>query len=117
MNHLKTPEEDLLLQIEKEAEQYPYCQTFWILLAAGWAIYDPLKFQQNLPKIATIIPDRAQLKKVLNSSIEKQTLIQHAPSSFSTNPEIALQEESNSKKNYSSENHLQLLIQHQKCQF
>jgi tetratricopeptide (TPR) repeat protein len=75
INCFQSPEEALLPQLEKETEQYPYCQTLWMLLAAGWALYDPLKFQQNLPKIATIVPARTQLKEVVSRSINKSPLI------------------------------------------
>ena len=75
INCFHAPEEALLPQLEKETEQYPYSQTLWMLLAAGWALYDPLKFQQNLPKIATIVPARAQLKEVVSRSINKSPLI------------------------------------------
>ena len=75
INCFQSPEEAQLPQLEKEAEQYPYCQTLWLLLAAGWALYDPLKFQQNLPKIATIVPARAQLKEVVSRSINRSPLI------------------------------------------
>ena len=75
INCFQPPEEALLPLLEEEAEQYPYCQTLWTLLAAGWALYDPLKFQQNLPKIATIVPCRAQLKEVVSRSVSKSPLI------------------------------------------
>ena len=75
INCFQPPEEALLPQLEKEAEQYPYSQTLWMLLAAGWTLYDPLKFQQNLPKIATIVPVRAQLKEVISRSVNKMPLI------------------------------------------
>jgi len=75
INCFQTPEETLLPQLEKEAEQYPYSQTLWMLLAAGWALHDPLKFQQNLPKIATIVTSRSQLKDVVSRSITKSSLI------------------------------------------
>jgi len=75
INCFQSPEEAQLPQLEKEVFQYPYSQTLWMLLAAGWALYDPLKFQQNLPKIATIVPARAQLKEVVSRSINKSPLI------------------------------------------
>jgi len=75
INCFQPPEEALLPQLEKEVAQYPYSQTLWMLLAAGWALYDPLKFQQNLPKIATIVPARAQLKEVVSRSVNKSPLI------------------------------------------
>ena len=75
INRFYPPEEALLPQLEKEAEQYPYCQTLWMLLAAGWALHDSLKFQQNLPKIATIVSNRSQLKEVVNRSINKSPLV------------------------------------------
>jgi tetratricopeptide (TPR) repeat protein len=75
INCFQTPEEELLPLLETEVEQYPYSQTLWMLLAAGWALHDPLKFQQNLPKIATIIPSRTQLKDVVSRSIKKAPLV------------------------------------------
>ena len=75
INCFQPPEEAQLPQLEKEVAQYPYSQTLWMLLAAGWALYDPLKFQQNLPKIATIVPARAQLKEVVSRSVNKSPLI------------------------------------------
>jgi tetratricopeptide (TPR) repeat protein len=46
-----------------------------MLLAVGWTLHDPLKFQQNLPKIATIVPSRSQLKEVISRSVNKSPLI------------------------------------------
>ena len=75
INSFYPPEEALLPQLEKDAEQYPYCQTLWMLLAAGWALHEPLKFQQNLPKIATIVSSRSQLKEVVSRSVNKSPLV------------------------------------------
>jgi len=75
VNRFQPPEEALLPQLEQEAEQYPYCQTLWMLLAAGWTLHEPLKFQQNLPKIATIVPSRSRLKEVVHRSVSKLPLV------------------------------------------
>jgi tetratricopeptide (TPR) repeat protein len=90
INCFHSPEEALLPQLEKEAEQYPYSQTLWMLLAAGWALHDPLKFQQNLPKIATIVPSRSQLKDVISRSVNKSPLIIPLFSIIEETPVVAL---------------------------
>ena len=118
INCFQPPEEALLSQLEEEAEQYPYCQTLWTLLAAGWALYDPLKFQQNLPKIATIVPVRAQLKEVISRSINKLPLIIPVFSIIETTPVVPPQEpeemidavEKDIHEPVVSENYLQTLI-------
>jgi len=118
INCFQTPEETQLPQLEKEAEQYPYCQTLWMLLAAGWALHDPLKFQQNLPKIATIVSSRSQLKEVVSRSINKTPLIiplfsiiERTPVTPPPEPEQIFVPEGNTLSTTSiSEDYLQSLI-------
>jgi tetratricopeptide (TPR) repeat protein len=71
VNTCCAPQEEYLLELEKSIMQYPYCQTTWMLLASGWAVYDHLKLQQNLPKIATIVSNRVQLKQIINYSVNQ----------------------------------------------
>jgi len=92
VNRFQPPEEMLLPQLEKEAERYPYCQTLWTLLAAGWTLYEPLKFQQNLSKIATIVPSRSRLKEVVNRSVNKAPLVIPLFSIIETTPVAPPQE-------------------------
>ncbi|MDR0363746.1 MAG: hypothetical protein LBH92_01800 [Bacteroidales bacterium] len=75
INYCEVPQETLLPQLEQIVAKYPYCQTLWILLAAGWAVYDNLKFQQSLPKIATIITNRRQLKNIVSLATNKEPLL------------------------------------------
>jgi len=86
VNRFQPPAETLLPQLEKEAEQYPYCQTLWTLLAAGWTLHEPLKFQQNLPKVATIVPSRSRLKEVVSRSVNKSPLVIPLFSMIETTP-------------------------------
>ena len=108
----------ILQQMENKVDQYPYCQTLWMLLAAGWALHEPLKFQQNLPKIATIVPNRSQLKEVVSRAINKSPLIISlfsiiekttvAPSQ-ETAPPFFIEEEATSTPSI-TENDLQMLM-------
>lgn len=75
INYCEVPDETLLPQLEQITEKYPYCQTLWILLAAGWALHDNLKFQQNLPKIATVITNRRQLKNIVALAMNREALL------------------------------------------
>lgn len=75
INFSSAPDEALMFRLEQMIEQYPYCETLWLLLAAGWSVHEPFKFQQNLPKIATIASDRIRLKKVVSLALSGEALL------------------------------------------
>lgn len=68
------PDEAMLQQLETLSLEYPFFQSVQLLLAAGWAIHQPLKFHQQLPEIALKVTDRKRLKSLVISATKENCL-------------------------------------------
>lgn len=73
----EVPSEDVLLQLEKIANDYPFFQSVQLMLAAGWAVNYPLRFQKQLPEIAIRVTNRIQLKKLIVNSMKNHQMYEY----------------------------------------